>query len=94
MNTKVRGTSIEELRQQLQRRISSTSIVLGDGVKRLLENAVAELGFDGHVRASIIRVARTIANLDGSEAIGLPHLCEAINYRPLSSCPEAHRLTC
>ena len=82
MHSNLRGTSTEDLRQQLQRRISATSMLLDESMKRLLANAVAEMGFDGHVRESIIRVARTIANLDGSEAIGLPHLCEAINYRP------------
>ena len=82
MHSNLRGTSIEDLRQQLQRRTSATSMLLDESMKRLLANAVAELCFDGHVRESIIRVARTIANLDGSEAIGLPHLCEAINYRP------------
>jgi predicted ATPase with chaperone activity len=82
MHTSLRGTSTEDLRKQLEQRISSTSMLLDESMKRLLANAVAELGFDGHVRDSIIRVARTIANLEGSEVIGLPHLCEAINYRP------------
>ena len=29
----------------------------------------------------ILRVARTIADLDGAEAIGVEHLAEAIQYR-------------
>ena len=29
----------------------------------------------------ILRVARTIADLDGSREIALPHLAEAIQYR-------------
>ena len=29
----------------------------------------------------ILRVARTIADLDGSETVRLPHLAEAVGYR-------------
>jgi predicted ATPase with chaperone activity len=83
MHSNLRGTSLEDLRQQLQQRTSGTSLVLGESEKRLLAAAVNDKGLDGHSRDSIVRVARTIANLDGSKAIGLPHLCEAINYRPL-----------
>jgi magnesium chelatase family protein len=32
----------------------------------------------------ILRVARTIADLDGAEAIGLSHLKEAVCYRSIS----------
>ena len=32
----------------------------------------------------ILRVARTIADLDGSREIALPHLAEAIQYRAVS----------
>ena len=31
----------------------------------------------------ILRVARTIADLDGKETVGLPHIAEAIGYRNL-----------
>jgi magnesium chelatase family protein len=30
----------------------------------------------------VIKVARTIADLDGESVIGLPHLAEALRYRP------------
>jgi magnesium chelatase family protein len=31
----------------------------------------------------VLKVARTIADLDGAEAIGRPHLAEALAYRAL-----------
>lgn len=83
LHSSLRGTSAEDLRQQLREQITVTSLVLDEASKRLLACSVSEMGFDGHVRDSIVRVARTIANLDGSEAIRPQHLCEAINYRPL-----------
>jgi magnesium chelatase family protein len=32
----------------------------------------------------VLKVARTIADLDGAEAIGRPHLAEALAYRALN----------
>ena len=32
----------------------------------------------------VLRVARTLADLDGAEKIGRPHLAEALSYRALA----------
>ena len=49
----------------------------------LLERAVEALQLSARSLHRILRVARTIADLAGSEAIDTPHLTEAIGYRTL-----------
>ena len=57
--------------------------VLHHAAMEILKRAVSELGLSARAHDKVIRVARTIADIDGSEAIQPPHLCEAINYRLL-----------
>jgi magnesium chelatase family protein len=49
----------------------------------LLRAAVADLGLSARAHDKVLRVARTIADLDAAEAIGCGHVSEAINYRLL-----------
>ncbi|MFN3310575.1 MAG: ATP-binding protein, partial [Thermomonas sp.] len=49
----------------------------------LLERAVEALQLSARSLHRILRVARTIADLAGSDAIDTPHLTEAIGYRKL-----------
>ena len=41
------------------------------------------MGLSPRAYSKILKVARTIADLDGSETIAHEHLCEAIGYRSL-----------
>jgi magnesium chelatase family protein len=56
---------------------------LEDECRSLLQTAVNETGLSARAHDKIIRVARTIADLDQSENIEPPHIHEAINYRML-----------
>ncbi len=49
----------------------------------LLERAMAKLKLSARAYGRILKMARTIADLEGQEQIGLAHLSEAIGYRSL-----------
>jgi magnesium chelatase family protein len=56
---------------------------LNDECQEALRTSVNDLGLSARAHDKVLRVARTIADLDKSENIQLPHLHEAINYRML-----------
>jgi magnesium chelatase family protein len=56
---------------------------IDDAGHALLGHCVDRLGMSARAHARIIKVARTIADLDGSDKIQTHHLSEAIQYRTL-----------
>jgi magnesium chelatase family protein len=50
----------------------------------LLHDASERLGFSARAYHRVLKVARTLADLDGSETVGRIHLAEAISYRMTS----------
>jgi len=56
---------------------------LGSAAIELMRAAVTDLGLSARAHDKVLRVARTIADLDGSDAIDCGHVAEAISYRVL-----------
>ena len=68
--------------QMPARLIRKECAISADGEK-LLENAITRLGLSARAHDRILKVARTIADLDASDSIEPKHLSEAIQYRTL-----------
>jgi magnesium chelatase family protein len=54
----------------------------------LLERAIDRLGLSARAYHRVLKVARTIADLDGADDIATPHLAEALGYRCLDRRPR------
>ncbi len=55
----------------------------GAGAARLLREALGRLGLSARSRDRVLRVARTLADLEGSERVEARHVAEAVRYRVL-----------
>lgn len=79
---RLKGLSIRSNARMSSRQIREFC-QLGSGAIELMRAAVTDLGLSARAHDKVLRVARTIADLDGSDAIGCGHVAEAISYRVL-----------
>ena len=68
---------------QMSSRLIRKYCKIGDDGQILLKNAMDKLGLSARAYDRILKVSRTIADLEQSESIQTHHLAEAINYRNL-----------
>ena len=64
-------------------RVLRTLCALDDAGERTLEMAVRRMGLSARAHDRILKVARTIADLEGTERVAAKHLAEAVQYRSL-----------
>ena len=64
-------------------RLNGEWMQAGSEAVRLLTDAADRLQFTARAYHRVLRVARTIADLDGDAVVGEPHVAEALGYRPV-----------
>ena len=81
----LRARARQQARGELNARLSQADTEsfcrLADADQALLERAMATLQLSARAMHRVLRVARTIADLAGTDRIGTLHLAEAIGYR-------------
>ena len=79
--------AVQQARGYYNSRIPARAIrkicALDDAGERTLEMAVRRLGLSARAHDRILKVARTIADLGGSEAVLAKHVAEAVQYRSM-----------
>lgn len=68
---------------QIGSRLVNTHCKLDDSGRRLLKSAIERFGLSARAYTRILKVARTIADLDHIEDIDARHVSEAVQYRTL-----------
>jgi magnesium chelatase family protein len=77
------GADTHTLNSRMTTRQLRRHCVLDEDGKALLKTAMEELGLSARAHDRILRVARTIADLEGAPDIRPEHVTEAISYRSL-----------
>ena len=76
------GTSVKS-NAHMTAEMTRRFCILTDNAAMMLKNSFDKLGLSARAYDKILRLARTIADLDGSENIDIKHVAEAIQYRSL-----------
>jgi magnesium chelatase family protein len=87
---RVRAARAREIQQargysnsRMPTRMIRKQCALDDTGERTLEMAMRRMSLSARAHDRILKVARTVADLDGSETVAAKHIAEAIQYRSL-----------
>ena len=82
-----RSRRIQQARGYCNARLPANQVrklcALDDAGERTLEMAVRRMGFSARAHDRILKVARTIADLDQTAMVSAKHVAEAVQYRSL-----------
>jgi magnesium chelatase family protein len=78
-----RGEKMVYANAQMPPKLIRKHCAISDEGETLLENAIARLGLSARAHDRVLKVARTIADLEASPSVEPRHLREAIQYRTL-----------
>jgi magnesium chelatase family protein len=84
---RLRGHPGIHMNAHLSSRDIARFCLLDDAARKLLKAALTSMGFSARAYDRILKVARTIADLEGKEEIAATHVAEAVQYRMLDRSP-------
>ena len=73
----------EKTNSHMSEKEMRTHCTLGPEAQEILKDIVDRMGFSARGYTKILKVSRTIADLEGKEDIQLEHVTEAVQYRTL-----------
>jgi magnesium chelatase family protein len=84
--TRFKGSAVRRNARMPAGMIDRYCVLTGSGAKAF-RAAMEKLALSGRAYHSILRLGRTIADLDGKEAIDSVHILEAVEHRRLGDDP-------
>lgn len=82
-NRRFMGVKGVHCNAQMSTKLARKICILDEPGKAILKRAMSSLGLSARAYDRILKVARTVADLDRSEVIRTAHIAEAIQYRSL-----------
>ena len=81
-NKRYKGTSVT-CNARITSDMLSEVCVMTDKARETLKNVFEKMGLSARAYDRILKVARTIADMNGSEVIDKPHIAQAVQFRSL-----------